>query len=109
MMKEELLLTESLNSLTNQLINQFTNELSFITRDKPTREHHLEQFVLSRVLLCYYSLPRIRELASRWPATDYSGYQLQRERAYQTVVRSDSTIPAFRLHVTIYEVYNVSG
>jgi hypothetical protein len=27
-------------------INQFTNELSFIIWGKPTREHHLEEFVL---------------------------------------------------------------
>jgi hypothetical protein len=76
MTKEESLLTQSVDSLTNQLIDQFTNELSFITWGEQTIDHHPDQFVFSRVLLCYYSLPRKRELASRWPATDYSGYSL---------------------------------
>jgi hypothetical protein len=99
--------TESSNSLTNQLINQFTNELSFITWGELTRNHHLEQFVLSRVLLCYYSLPQKRALVSRWPATDYSGYSLQRECAHQAVAqqRTSSLAPLFRLSCVMSQYF----
>jgi hypothetical protein len=43
---------ESLNSLTNQSIHEFTRELSFITRGEPTRDHHLEQFACYSFILC---------------------------------------------------------
>jgi hypothetical protein len=62
------------------LIDQFMNELSFITWGESTGDHRLEQFVFWRVLLCYYSLPRKCVLARRWPETDYFGYSLQRKR-----------------------------
>jgi hypothetical protein len=87
MPNEELLFIESLDSITNQLINQFANELSVINWGEMTMDHHIEQFMLSRVLLCYYSLMRKHALTSRWPAMDYSDYSLQRERAHQAIAQ----------------------
>jgi hypothetical protein len=55
-----------------RLLNEPTNELSFITRGEPTRDHHLQHFV--SYILCIRCYGYVF-LASRCLAMDYSGFQ----------------------------------
>jgi hypothetical protein len=91
----ESLFTESLDSLTNQLINHFTNELSFITWGELTRDHNLEDFVLSRVL-CYYLLPKKGVLASRCLVMDYSRFQVSCHNMYALICIRDIVVESLK-------------
>jgi hypothetical protein len=63
--------------------NEFTNELSFITRSEPKRDHHFE---LS-LLLSVSSVATKRVFGEPLSSSGlFRVYSLQRERAYLTVV-----------------------
>jgi hypothetical protein len=62
--------------------NEFTNELSFITRGEPKRDHHLEPYVYYRVQW----LPRGRAFYEPLPSNGlFRVCLLPRDRSYRTV------------------------